>query len=107
MPQLTASEELRSSLVETTLLSHIAQSSRENSGELLVRDLLTLKHFHDWRIVGGAQGANRPISSLNLMESPDIANWDSLNTGTDVLHCLVPVLKVAAPRGIRPAAGSC
>ena len=79
MPQLTASEELRSSLVETTLLSHIAQSSRENSGELLVRDLLTLKHFHDWRIVGGAQGANRPISSLNLMESPDIANWTKEN----------------------------
>lgn len=45
------------------------------SGTVHVSDLLEMKYFSAWRVVGGAKGLSAPITTLNLMESPDIANW--------------------------------
>lgn len=44
-------------------------------GDLLVRDLLNFPYFQDWRLVGGGRGVDHPITSLNMMESPDVINW--------------------------------
>ena len=45
------------------------------SNDLLVRDLFTFGFFKDWKVVGGKAGIFNRITSLNMMESPDIANW--------------------------------
>lgn len=44
-------------------------------GDLLVRDLFNFPYFQDWRLVGGGRGVDHPITSLNMMESPDVINW--------------------------------
>lgn len=44
-------------------------------GDLLVRDLFDFPYFQDWRLVGGGRGVDHPITSLNMMESPDVINW--------------------------------
>lgn len=42
---------------------------------LLVKDLFSDDLFPDWRAAGGTGGFENEIDSLNMMESPDIANW--------------------------------
>ncbi len=56
-------------------LTAILPNMEQPSDEILVRDLFTLGFFQDWKLVGGKAGIYQPITSLNMMESPDIANW--------------------------------
>lgn len=52
------------------------QLNKDTSQEdLRVSDLFTFGYFQDWKLVGGSNGAKHPITSLNMMESPDVANW--------------------------------
>ncbi len=50
-------------------------SPEQMAQELMVQDLFTLGYFQDWVLVGGKSGRRNHITSLNMMESPDVANW--------------------------------
>lgn len=62
-----------------TAVPSLQQLSGENSGSLHVKDLFTLGYFQDWKLVGGAAGLDHEITSLNMMESPDMSNWVKKN----------------------------
>ena len=53
----------------------IIPKPEQMSQELTVQDLFTLGYFRDWILVGGKTGSRNHITSLNMMESPDVANW--------------------------------
>ncbi|WP_162463278.1 PucR family transcriptional regulator [Paenibacillus psychroresistens] len=42
---------------------------------ITIEEALTIYPLSEGKLVAGAQGASRVISSLNLMDAPDIANW--------------------------------
>jgi len=40
-----------------------------------VKDLFTVPHFRDARLVAGEQGLDKTIRSINVMEVPDVIDW--------------------------------
>ena len=42
---------------------------------LTVRELLTSQELAETELIAGADGLDRPVRSVNVMEAPDIARW--------------------------------
>ncbi|MCD1258563.1 PucR family transcriptional regulator ligand-binding domain-containing protein [Paenibacillus athensensis] len=45
------------------------------SKEFRVRDLFSVPHFQNALLLGGEKGLDQPISRINVMEVPDVADW--------------------------------